>query len=427
MGKFKLLVAAAVLAAASLPAFAGENDITVRKIRLVVDDRVVYEWTNANSVPPKDPGDPGVTWPVTVASFLDFRPGDRMTPAQLERKAAVSQGSLIASGFFYSVQVLVVPPQSFPEYRTVVIRVTEGFLYRFGGGNAYGMFGKQNLNGLRRSFKLYAGANIAGGEYRDGLLFGGRFTGRVALYYKNSIGHGSSCGFYHDPEAAASLEYRFDPVWSLTLESKVRYYFFEDASYPDRGDFIPSLSLTAGYAESDSPLSSGAKFILKSQLYVPLEGGQIQSKTFAAVSANLSILKRLTANLELGGGWETPGVYAPDRFDLASTEDHSIRSGWPVAELTGDSYAFSSFELRFGIVAFKLPPFFNTSIDGFLYTDQGFVAPSGGTLFGTELKDAYGAGLRLSFNNPVFVYFTFAYGVNRDGDGRFTFTGTKGF
>jgi len=41
--------------------------------------------------------------------------------------------------------------------------------------------------------------------------------------------------------------------------------------------------------------------------------------------------------------------------------------------------------------------------------------------------DAFGGGLRVLFDNPVFAYFTLCYGINHSGDGRFIFAATKGF
>ena len=41
--------------------------------------------------------------------------------------------------------------------------------------------------------------------------------------------------------------------------------------------------------------------------------------------------------------------------------------------------------------------------------------------------DAYGAGLLISFDCPVFAYFNFSYGVNHQGKGRFVFAAMQSF
>jgi hemolysin activation/secretion protein len=132
-------------------------------------------------------------------------------------------------------------------------------------------------------------------------------------------------------------------------------------------------------------------------------------------------------NLKVSSGWAQDDLPFLNAFNLYDTEDRSIRSGYSYHELNGESFFLINFEYRFTFPRIFIPPFFDTGIQLFIFSDIGWVEEHGEGMFSGVMKDAYGGGLRLLFENPVFAYFTFAYGVNRRGRGRFVFTGTAGF
>ena len=88
-----------------------------------------------------------------LASF-DVRT-HRAVEAHAERSdvCAVPAACVVAE----AMVALVVPPRKNPAERTVVVNVTSGFFWRFGGGSAWGMIGVAGLAGERASVKLYAG------------------------------------------------------------------------------------------------------------------------------------------------------------------------------------------------------------------------------------------------------------------------------
>jgi hypothetical protein len=100
-----------------------------------------------------------------------------------------------------------------------------------------------------------------------------------------------------------------------------------------------------------------------------------------------------------------------------------VRSGWDREDLYADRFAFGSFELRLRPLILPLGGIFRLSVSPFGFVDFAYSGRDGAL----AAYDAYGAGLRLGFENPIFAYFTFAYGWNRDGSGRFTMTGSAGF
>jgi hypothetical protein len=153
------------------------------------------------------------------------------------------------------------------------------------------------------------------------------------------------------------------------------------------------------------------------------------------IYTHIGITKRLTLAVNGGGGYS--GLYQPwgqtldsppqkSLFDLYYAEDRSIRSGYTLEELTAPYYLFGSTELRFNFVTFTIARTVDCTIQGYIFSDVGRMYDLGG-ISKKEFVDAYGGGVRVLFDNPVFAYFTFAYGLNHEGKGRFSFCATAGF
>lgn len=169
MCKTVLLAGLVVLCAGLMQAEEAESgDIIVAKIRLVTP-HYEYEWTaDAEAAALADAeaaavADAGVQ-PSAVFSWTALQPGREMTLAEFEREVLRTERRLVDTGLFYSVSVHVVPPRRKPLERTVVITVSDGFPYRYSGGNAFIMFGRKALGGNRASVYVYAGWNLFGVE-----------------------------------------------------------------------------------------------------------------------------------------------------------------------------------------------------------------------------------------------------------------------
>jgi hypothetical protein len=153
------------------------------------------------------------------------------------------------------------------------------------------------------------------------------------------------------------------------------------------------------------------------------------------IYTHIGITKKLTLAVNSGGGYS--GLYKPwaqaldsipqkALFDLYYVEDRSIRSGYSLDELMAPHYLFGSMELRFNFVTFNIAHTVDCIIQGYIFSDVGRIYDLTGTSK-KEFVDAYGGGVRVLFDNPVFAYFTFAYGLNHEGNGRFSFCATAGF
>ena len=107
--------------------------------------------------------------------------------------------------------------------RTIIISVTEGFLQRFSGGNAYGMYGLEGLGGKRSSVYAYAGWNLWGLSYAHENLFNkGIITAASfasydllpSLFFENTI---------HKMQGALHLGKYLTPDIGITIYSRILF------------------------------------------------------------------------------------------------------------------------------------------------------------------------------------------------------------
>jgi hypothetical protein len=205
-----------------------------------------------------------------------------------------------------------------------------------------------------------------------------------------------------------------------------------------------------GFAESGLEGEGGASFSLQPYLrlrkyLVPRDssrygresdvGADIRAFAFpltGAIKAEASgfvharLLQRTTLAVGGAGGISSGSV----GFDLSATEDRSVRSGYSRTDLRAASFVFGSAEIRQQVFAANVPPGFECRVQAFLFSDFAGISAMGKSVFfaeGLSFADAYGAGARVLFDNPVFAYFSFSYGWNHEGRSRFTFAATAGF
>ena len=157
--------------------------------------------------------------------------------------------------------------------------------------------------------------------------------------------------------------------------------------------------------------------------------GTKEFKGEASVFYHDPVSARSAYALRLSVGSATAGT----GFDLLHTEDRSVRAGYESllqGILRSPLLNTGSASFRSGLLR-ALPAMFSCSrsqtqpclqAGAGERTDAAAIASSGA--YGSE---ALGLGLRLLFDNPVFAYFTFTYGVNRRGEGSFRMCGTAGF
>ena len=277
-----------------------------------------------------------------------------------------------------------------------------------------------NLKGLRKSFRIYGGYNRAEFLYRDELTFGLPLFWEADLRYSHDNLY-SRRPEYHRLDSYLTLGWRPFPDMRMGIRTGIESFF--PSGKADSRTLIlygteNSLdALINPFFLTERKVQAGTGLVTfrlrgENKLYVPLSSAFLFSGSVAYGYKKLVLACRGSSGLSLT---EIP---FRRRFDLYGTEDMSVRSGYPFEELQKKDFILLSQEIRFDIVSSFIPPFFNTRVELFLFADEAW---------SEVFQDAFGFGTRLKIENPVFAYFTFAFGWNHEGSFRFTLTGTAGF
>lgn len=437
MCKTVLLAGLVVLCAGLMQAEEAESgDIVVAKIRLVTP-HYEYEWTaDAEAAALADAGvtdspvaeaaavaDAGVR-PSAVFSWTALQPGREMTLAEFECEVLRTERRLVDTGLFYSVSVHVVPPRRKPLERTVVITVSDGFPYRYSGGNAFIMFGRKALGGNRASVHVYAGWNLFGVEaVHENLWNRGYLLEATALSHdflpslcdvdgaepRNELA--LLAGKFLSPDVSVAL----GPGLVTVADTYDRGYSFHPF-----GEAVLRVSRFGFLAlESQWTFDSRAAWFPLDEVWKFGSSGSFSVVIAEDVFGKTIREQRVELYLSGAGGWMADDAPEALAFRLHDSGEQSVRSGYPEDELTLVSYVFASAEVRLDFGSLVFLSGFSVIPQLFVFTDAAL--PSPGPDWDGTVLDAYGAGLRLKFPSPVFTDVACSWGINHDGAWRVVF------
>jgi len=386
---------------------------------IIENETYLWEMNDAN-LPSKNLS--GFTSPTTLSSFLCIKPGSTVDLDWLQQETQNAERRLMASGYFYKASVTILTPRKFPDRRTILVQVTEGFLMRFGGGSAYALIGQDNINGERKHWLGVLGLNFLGGEYLDEQVLNSAWKWGISGYYtQTSKDHflvNSSA-----KEATLITGYAFSP--DLHLDCDWRLNRIESDQTAPRTDILIKPRLFAQWLHGTSAAPGYITEQLQWGWLIPKSDPHIQyglSKTAFLYSFDPQLV--LAGQVCIGyADSHLPSFY---QFDLYNTQAMMIRSGYSQAELLVDRFILANLEYRFPIWDTLIPPIIKVYVNGFLFVDAGIGSIYPNTL-DQPIKDAFGAGMHIKFDNPVFVDFSFAYGVNHNQKSRIIFLATAGF
>lgn len=408
--------------------FFSEEAVSVTKVKIIIQEKE-YVW-NTDGVMEQISDESSYISPYTVASFSSLIPGKDYSLKKLEEEVMRTQIRLTNSGLFYSAVVQIIPPRKNPQERTIIITVTEGFLHRFSGGNAYAMYGREGLGGSRSGLYAYAGWNLLGLSYAHenlfnrGIILASSFTS-LDLFpsmlpddeYIHKMQAAMHVGKYITPDIGVTLFSRilFTPVMSSFSDA---FFSLGPVIRLNRYEFWPfSFSWN---------METSALWYMNQNSYRAQTSWSFHKNFAEQYFTDKGRDQKLTLALLLSAGSENSTAPESLAFNLYSTVDRSVRSGYSEEEVSGISYALFSTELRFNVFSLRIPPAFTCVPQIFLYTDIAFIEQKGSDgLY--SYRDAFGGGIRLLLDNPIFAYFIFAYGLNHEGSSRFVFAVTGGF
>lgn len=393
--------------------------ITVSKVKVFLDEDEITEESE------KTQTDGKIRYS-TIMSYTKFRENKKFSEKQLQKEAESTRLRLMDSGLFYSAEVETRESRKNPGTMVIYISVRTGFLLRFGGGNAYGFFGKAALGGRRNNLTGYLGYNKSGASYLDENTFGLPLILGASAFTNlpQSLAQKKPLTFDTLVKAGVFMT----PDLKLGADLKTLFTVNEEPI----ADFIlsPFLCDTVWFSE---------KLVMKSELHLynyfsdEYEGSSAE----AAVNINYSPFKKITLAGLLSGGavidqndedktvkinLEKSALTLCDGLGLAN---RGIRSGYTAEELKVDCYGLFSAEIRWNAFDFILANCFPVTFTPYMFTDLALVKNYEDD--GQAFLDAYGAGLLISFECPIFAYFNFSYGLNHEGKGRFVFAAMQSF
>jgi len=405
-----------------------EESLTISKIRIIIQD-AEYLWTKETDIELVNEIESFIS-PYTVVSYSSLFPGKKITQENLEEEVKRTQLRLSDSGLFYTASVEIVPPRKNPAERTIIISVTEGFLHRFSGGYAYAMYGLEGLGGKRSSLYTYAGWNLLGLSWAHENLFNKGYILAASAEsrdlfpslvneskYEHSLSGGLHAGKYLTSDLGLTLYTGLKYTPSMQFFSDLLFYTgpvirvhrYEFKPF----DFSWNTETSAFWFVNQESCKIESKWAFRKNFFQEFfeEKGKGQ---------------KLNLSVSLSGGYENDSAPFSIAFNLYDTADRSVRSGYSKEALIGSSYCLFSSELRWNSISLKIPPAFSCIPQVFLYTDIAFVdVKDTSSVF--SLRDAFGGGARILLDNPIFAYFTFAFGWNHEGKGRFVFSATGGY
>lgn len=398
-----------------------DRPVELARIRFRINGES-YHWDRSESVPVVSAGQ---TQPRVLLSYTALQPGRRYQPSEIERRAADWQRRLEATGVFYQAAVSVIPPNRYPDRRTVLVAVEDGFRQGFGGGSIYGYWTVRNLRGRGGSVEVWAGANIARIRWNDRVAMGRRGTAGLRADYRNGV-LVSDDPPRHRLSGGGEIGYRVTPDISAYLGSDL---YAQRVIGADEAEWGIDLRPVAGVAllRILRPLPPvrptligrvevGALISLHTESAPnPVAAGMVGARVAAG---------RVHARVTAAAGWTlrgTPRLFEND-LSLNNLDNTAIvRAGWDSQHLRAESFGWAGIEL--GSDAFTVGRTFPVTVRPFLFSDQALLFDlayerrSGDTRY----ADAYGAGLKLIFDNPVNVTFELSAGINYQGGGRIVF------
>lgn len=341
--------------------------------------------------------------------------GLEISEKDLERVVSRIEERLKNTGWFYSVSVYIVPTSAGEDYRNVIIEVVEGFLWRFGGGNAYGMVGKDNIDGKGKKLLAYLGYNRQGIKWgweeifprfslggklgnfdssyytEDGVCYSiQKVGGNIQLFYLFSWD--SRLGIRGGYEAVFEENYRF-----LFPEIGIEVFYLFDS----RDDIFSARKGLYGKIGWEWLYVTNGVWQCDGRVFVPLIGGmRLAFRGLLETGENLPIQR--TCHLF--------GINGVRSFGL----DHRM----------GEVKVLGSGELRNTFLRTVVFGFLNVVFEGVIFCDVGYcmmMEEMNQVLSFEKIPFGWGAGVRVYFMEPVYVPLRFEVGFNENFQPQFFF------
>jgi hypothetical protein len=357
------------LAASTLSA----ERVSIRKIKVIgntyTDTRVILDYAKELSE--------GSSWDVPALSNTLRRVEER----------------LYLSSYFYTVSAVMVPSLKDTNAVNVVIEVTEGFLLRFNGGNAYGSFGMADMFGQGKDWDVLAGYNAQWAEWFD------HHTGLSWLYYEAGIGNRPDPDGIHQ-KIGGKFSFGVDLPCDLSAGITADAFRLFRQNYTPQLDAL-WLGATASLNQSSDFFSSpsGTVVNLTGGAFTgqELPRGSLEIKQYAsAFDGALKFAFRAFAQIQ-------PVWNGDPYFLLSAAGIDGVRQP-ETNNLTGNTIALASVEIRWAAVNFPILGFSSVTLEPALFADAGRAWNSVGSIRDfSGFVPGYGVTMRIFFEMPVLI------------------------
>jgi outer membrane protein assembly factor BamA len=398
---------AVLLAAASAPA-AGENapseTIHIKEIRVYGNDRTLRR---------------------TILHYCEFREGDAMTQAELDRKLIRTRSNLERTAYFSRVNVFDLPRRD-PTAAVIMVDVVKGTMWYLSastrqvriskasiGGNVREVTGDFGLDYQKLSFKpWFFNRNLeagAGGYYASGHLTTVEdATGLVGeWFYSESFGAEGSFGCLFTRRLGSGIGvlaeeahyydgvFKADPFYRLGIKSYTRSVALkpymewdsrDDVLKPTRGLYLKAECEGADRRVGDFDYE-GVKLDMRAYLS-PIKGTVFAARVLAGISSD-----------------ETPYVR---RYNIHGAD--GLRST-DYYRVVGTKMLLGSAEMRQYLAD---SPFFEAWFEGALFVDVGRTWDPYEEVRMRDFDVATGPSLRLHMQSPMHFDWRADLNVNRE-------------
>ena len=389
-----------------------EETVSIRGFKIMIGEER-YSWADGENIPsnPKD-----LISLETVFSYTYLKPGMKINLDELEAEIRKMEQRLLSSGLFFTAQVYVVPPKQYPDSRTVMIKLAPGSVDRFGGGLIYAYWKRLALNGGRVDLLLCAGYNQAGIGYGDYNLFGKNLIFSANAGYANPGLGQAYPAFYHEFRADLFFGFRPHPDIEIGVGGE-----FNSVNHTEISPEIPDNLISPGTVNW---------FAVNPSINASLRGVPELS---ACASLGARILFFLPdAPVLFKNEFQASAAYTLGSFKVSESAKFIWAFGpLPYLEKTplsallkgpcdyiqglGDSLFFSSTRADLKIFGINLFNFIPVDFGLFLFFDAGSVCGGGLAPDFSIFSLAYGPGIRVHFDSPVFVNLEVSCGFNPQG------------
>lgn len=407
--KILIIILFSVIAPDSI--IADEAVYTVRSIKILVGD-LKYNWTESQSDIPE------INCPIssrTIFSYTNLKPGMKISESSLDNAVQKFEYRLINSGLFYKVKVYVIPPKRFPESRTIMLKVEPGMLSRFGGGDLYAYWGQHALGGGRNLLQLYAGYNLIGVSYADANFIIPKLTFTSSALYSNSgIGHAFPADF-HQFQGSIGFGCRSHPDFQLSLTADFILKNYTTIHQDNKsGLIVPGIrywtSIRPEFFWDFFTLSGLSGKISAGCLFNFMDQGSVYPLIYTLNNFHYNF-RPFVLSQTLGASW---AFYELPSSLMSSLTPH-LRAPADYFSSLGSSMIFSNTDLGFIFPGFTLFDFLGVRLEVFGFFDVAYLEDN------QSFFIAFGPGLKIHLDSPVFVEIELGWGWNKEGQSAFQF------